>query len=98
MEGVLLVSMIFLLCFLIMACRLSVLFLLKILLYRWFFGKCFRKVQKLSAYVCLYVYAVRWIKPNNVSLSVLAAILWGACDLLVSCVRCWLIFRCVRFA
>ena len=37
----------------------------------------FRKVfadeaQKLSADVCLYVHTVRWIKPNYVSLSVLA--------------------------
>ena len=40
----------------------------------------FRKVfydelQKLSADVCLYVHTVGWIKPNYVSLSVLAAIL-----------------------
>ena len=34
-------------------------------------------VQKLSADVCLYVHTVRWIKPNYVSLSVLAAILDG---------------------
>ena len=35
------------------------------------------EVQKLSADVCLYVHTVRWIKPNYVSLSVLAAILCG---------------------
>ena len=39
------------------------------------------QVLKLSADVCLYVHAVRWIKPNYVSLSVLAAILCG--------VSCW---------
>ena len=39
------------------------------------------EVQKLSADICLYVHIVRWIKPNNVSLSVLAAILCG--------VGCW---------
>ena len=39
------------------------------------------EVQKLSADVCLYVHTVRWIKPNYVSLSVLAAILRG--------VSCW---------
>ena len=32
------------------------------------------EVQKLSADVCLYVHAVGWIKPNYVSLSVLAAV------------------------
>ena len=35
------------------------------------------EVQKLSADVCLYVHAVGWIKPNYVSLSVLAAVLYG---------------------
>ena len=35
------------------------------------------KVQKLSANVCLYIYAVRRIKPNYVSLSVLTAVLYG---------------------
>ena len=35
------------------------------------------EVQKLSANVCLYVHAVGWIKPDYVSLSVLAAILCG---------------------
>ena len=39
------------------------------------------EVQKPSADVCLYVHTVRWIKPNYVSLSVLAAILCG--------VSCW---------
>ena len=39
------------------------------------------EVQKLSADVCLYVHTVRWIKPNYVSFSVLAAILCG--------VGCW---------
>ena len=34
-------------------------------------------VQKLSADVCLYVHAVRRIKPNYVSLSVLAAVQCG---------------------
>ena len=34
-------------------------------------------VQKLSANVCLYVHAVGRIKPNYVSLSVLAAVLYG---------------------
>ena len=42
---------------------------------------CNGEVQKLSADVCLYVYSVGWIKPNYVSLSVLAVILRG--------VRCW---------
>ena len=38
--------------------------------------------MKLSADVCLYVHrTVRWIKPNYVSLSVLADILCG--------VSCW---------
>ena len=35
------------------------------------------EVQKLSADVGLYVYAVGRIKPNYVSLSVLAAVLYG---------------------
>ena len=39
------------------------------------------EVQKLSADVCLYVHTVGWIKPNYVSLSVLAAVLCG--------VSCW---------
>ena len=39
------------------------------------------EVQKLSADVSLYVHTVRWIKPNYVSLSVLAAIMCG--------VSCW---------
>ena len=39
------------------------------------------EVQKLSADGCLYVRAVEWIKPNYVSLSVLAATLCG--------VGCW---------
>ena len=43
------------------------------------------EVQKLSADVCFYVNTVRWIKPNYVSLSVLAAIPCG-----VSC--CFLAF------
>ena len=34
------------------------------------------EVQKLSADVCLYVHAVGRIKPNYVSLSVLAAVLF----------------------
>ena len=38
------------------------------------------EVQKFSD-VCLYVHTVGWIKPNYVSLSVLAAILRG--------VSCW---------
>ena len=33
------------------------------------------EVQKHSVDVCLYLHTVRWIKPNYVSLSVLAAIL-----------------------
>ena len=46
----------------------------------------FRKVfanelQKTFADVCLYVHTVRWIEPNYVSLSVLAATLCG--------VSCW---------
>ena len=35
------------------------------------------EVQKLSADVCLYAHAVGRIKPNFVSLSVLAAVLYG---------------------
>ena len=35
------------------------------------------EVQELSADVCLYVHAVGRIKPNYVSLSVLAAVLCG---------------------
>ena len=35
------------------------------------------EVQELSAGVCLYVHAVGRIKPNYVSLSVLAAVLCG---------------------
>ena len=35
------------------------------------------EVQKLSADICLYVHAVGRIKPNYVSLSVLAAVLYG---------------------
>ena len=35
------------------------------------------EVQTLSADVCLYVHAVGRIKPNYVSLSVLAAVLYG---------------------
>ena len=35
------------------------------------------EVQELFADVCLYVHAVRLIKPNYVSLSVLAAVLCG---------------------
>ena len=38
---------------------------------------CTEEVQKLSADVCLYVPAVGWIKSNYVSLSVLAAVLYG---------------------
>ena len=34
------------------------------------------EVQKISADVCLYVHAVGRIKPNYVSLSVLAAVLY----------------------
>ena len=37
--------------------------------------------HKLSVDVCLYVHSVRWIKPNYVSLAVLASILRG--------VSCW---------
>ena len=37
------------------------------------------EVQKLSANVCLYVHAVGWIKPNYISLSVLAAVLCVLC-------------------
>ena len=33
------------------------------------------QVQKFSSDVCLYVHAVGWIKPNDISLPVLAAIL-----------------------
>ena len=33
------------------------------------------QVQKFSSDVCLHVHAVRWIKPNDISLPVLAAIL-----------------------
>ena len=40
-----------------------------------------RTMALLYANVCLYVHTVRWIKPNYVSLSVLAAILCG--------VSCW---------
>ena len=39
------------------------------------------EVQKLSADVSLYVHTVGWIKPNYVSLSVLAAVLGS--------VSCW---------
>ena len=62
------------------------------------FRKVFNdEVQKVSAFVCLFVHALRWIKPDNVSLSVFAAILCG--------VSCWflafsagkLIFHRVRF-
>ena len=35
------------------------------------------EVQKISADVCLYFHAVGWIKPNYVSLSVLAAVQCG---------------------
>ena len=35
------------------------------------------EVQKLSADVCLCVHAVGRIKPNYVSLSILAAVLYG---------------------
>ena len=35
------------------------------------------EVQELSAHVCLYIHAVGQIKPNYVSLSVLAAVLCG---------------------
>ena len=35
------------------------------------------EVQKLSVDVCLYVHAVGRIKPNYVSLSFLAAVLYG---------------------
>ena len=44
------------------------------------------EVQKLSANVCLFVHAVRWIKPNYVSLSVLVVILYGVscCFLAIS--------------
>ena len=38
------------------------------------------EVQKLSADVCLYVNAVGRIKPNYVSLSVLAAVLHDVSD------------------
>ena len=42
------------------------------------FRKMFtEEVQKLSADVCLYFHAVGWIKPNYVSLSVLAAVQCG---------------------
>ena len=41
------------------------------------------EVQKLSADVCLYVHTVGWIKPDYVSLSVLAAILCS--------VGCWFV-------
>ena len=34
-------------------------------------------VRKLSADFCSYVHAVGWIKPNCVSLSVVAAVLYG---------------------
>ena len=34
------------------------------------------KVQKLSAYVCLYVHAVAQIKPNYVCLSIHVAVLY----------------------
>ena len=33
------------------------------------------QVQKFSSDVCLHVHAVEWIKPNDISLPVLAAIL-----------------------
>ena len=42
------------------------------------------EVQKLSADVCLYVHAVGRIKPNNASLSVLAAILRGVSRLFLA--------------
>ena len=52
------------------------------------FRKVFNdEVQKFSADVCLYVQTVGWIKPNYVSLSVLAAILGG--------VTCWFLARSV---
>ena len=35
------------------------------------------EIQKLSADVCLYFHAVGRIKPNDVSLSILAAVLCG---------------------
>ena len=41
-------------------------------------------VQKLSADVCLYVHTVGWIKPDYISLSVLASILCGLAFLVVS--------------
>ena len=41
------------------------------------FRKITDDVQKLSADVCLYVHAVGRIKLNYVSLSVLAAVLYG---------------------
>ena len=47
------------------------------------------EVQELSADVCLYVHAVGRIKPNYVSLSVLAAVPCG-----VSCKRSELISKC----
>ena len=58
---------------------------------------CTEEVQKLSADVCLYVHAVGWIKSNYVSLSVLAAVLYGVIELQVSCVQCGLILRRVHF-
>ena len=57
------------------------LFLLKILLYLCFFGKCLLTRFRNSADVCLYAHVVGWIKRNYVSLSDLAAIL---CN-----VSCW---------
>ena len=85
-EGFLLVSRIFRLCFLIMVCRLSVqlyltfmLFLLKIVLY---------KIQKLSADVCLNVHAVGRVEPNYVSLPVLAGFLRSVNINFLSCPPC----------
>ena len=42
------------------------------------------EVQKLSADVCLYVHVVGRIRPNYVSLSVLAAVLYGVSNRFLS--------------
>ena len=42
------------------------------------------EVQKLSADVCLYVHALGRIRPNYVSLSVLAAVLYGVSNRFLS--------------
>ena len=41
------------------------------------------EVQKLSADVCLYVHVVGRMKPNYVSLSILAAVLYSVSYLLI---------------